>query len=146
MKNLFKLIFLSFALVVMFTGCEKENEVIDNNVTVFKAMLFGASQVPSTPSSAMGKATLTFDENTMSFTIVTTYTGVTPTAGYINNGVAAVNGPAVFSFDITPSPITYQSGVLTKEQVEELFAGRMYINLHSEKYPEGEIRGQLFKQ
>lgn len=146
MKSLFKRIYISFALVALLASCEKDNEIIDNDVTVFKAMLFGASQVPSNASTARGKATLTVDENTMRFTIVATYTGLTPTAGHIHNGVAAVNGPALFPFEITASPISYQSGVLTQEQVDELFAGRMYINLHSEEYPDGEIRGQLFKQ
>jgi hypothetical protein len=47
---------------------------------------------------------------------------------------------------MSSSPITLESGVLTQEQIDELFDGRMYVNLHTEEYPGGEIRGQLMKQ
>ena len=53
--------------------------------------------------------------------------------------------PYLVGYDLM-SPNTFQSSVLTLEQIEALFEGRMYVDLHSIKYPEGEIRGQLIKQ
>lgn len=40
------------------------------------------------------------------------------------------------------SPIV-GSGTITPEQVEEIKAGKWYLNLHTEANPDGEIRGQV---
>ena len=44
------------------------------------------------------------------------------------------------------SPITYHSGVLTVQEVEALFEGKLYVDFHTKAYPNGEIRGQFEKQ
>jgi hypothetical protein len=41
-----------------------------------------------------------------------------------------------------PSPITGQA-TLSEEQANELMAGQYYFNIHTEKNPTGEIRGQV---
>ena len=40
------------------------------------------------------------------------------------------------------SPLAFVD-TLTAEQVADLKAGLYYVNIHSKKYPNGEIRGQL---
>lgn len=148
MNNLFKLIVIAVVLTTLFSSCSKDDEDNDNDydITVFKATLVGSSEVPSNPSTATGSTTLTFNESTKKFIAVTTYSGLTPNAGHIHNAVVGENGPVIFPFVITPSPITLQSGELTEEQINELFNGRMYVNLHTTEYPGGEIRGQLVEQ
>ena len=146
MSNLFNLLIITVSLTTLLTACDNDDPNDKDNTTVFKTMLVGPSEVPSTYSLAIGATTLTFNESTKRFVAVTTYTGLTPTAGHIHNAPAGVNGDVVFSFEITASPITYQSVVLTQQQINELFNGRMYVNLHTAEYPEGEIRGQLIKQ
>ena len=37
------------------------------------------------------------------------------------------------------------SGDITAEQIAELEDGKYYVNVHTEEYPDGEIRGQLAK-
>jgi hypothetical protein len=47
---------------------------------------------------------------------------------------------------ITISPLESPmkgSAVLTDDQSKALTSGNMYINVHTVKYPDGEIRGQL---
>ena len=47
---------------------------------------------------------------------------------------------------ITISPLASPmkgAAVLTEDQAKALLGGNMYINVHSAKYPDGEIRGQL---
>lgn len=147
MKRIFKLIVISVFLATLFTTCN--NDVINNDrgeITIFKAMLDGASEVPSNSSIATGTTTLTFYESTKTFVAVTTYSGLIPTGGHIHNAIEGENGAIVFSFVIGPSPITFESDTLTQQQIDELFNGRMYVNLHTLEFPQGEIRGQLIEQ
>ena len=45
-----------------------------------------------------------------------------------------------------PSPIIYHSAVLTEQEIEALFEGKLYVDFHTNTFPNGEIRGQLEKQ
>lgn len=146
MRSLFRLIVIAIVFTTLFVTCDKNDNNDGGDITIFKAILIGSSEVPPNASTATGTTILTFYESTMKFTAVTTYTGLTPTAGHIHNAAVGVSGAAVFPFVMGPSPITYQSGMLTQGQINELFNERMYVNLHTTAYPDGEIRGQLIEQ
>lgn len=73
-----------------------------------------------------------------------------PIAGspaHIHLGDIGENGPVVFNLDVTPSSATSGklSGTfdLTDEQVATFLDGDYYVNLHTEKNPMGELRGQI---
>jgi hypothetical protein len=57
----------------------------------------------------------------------------------------AMRGPAVGDLTATPATSGTISGSieLTKAQVDDLAAGRLYVQLHSEKAPEGNLWGWL---
>jgi hypothetical protein len=57
----------------------------------------------------------------------------------------AMRGPAIGDLAATPSTSGSISGSieLTKAQVDDLAAGRLYVQLHSEKAPEGNLWGWL---
>lgn len=114
---------------------------------LFKATMNGASQPTPNTSTATGAATLTFNLDTKIYTVVVTYTGLTPTAGHIHKGAVGVAGSIVYPF-ATPisSPINFTSPALTLAQEADLNGGLNYVNLHTTAFPGGEIRGQLLKQ
>lgn len=143
MKSI-KLLLAIMVLSFLFVSCKKDKK--DDNMTVFKAMLKGSSEVPSNGSTATGNTTLTYNGDTKTFTAVTTYSGLTPTMGHIHKAVAGSNGPVIFPFTDLGSPITLTSSSLTEAQVTALFKDSMYVNLHTTAHPGGEIRGQLIKQ
>jgi hypothetical protein len=117
-----------------------------NNV-IFKATLNGASETPPTSSKGSGTATLTYNTQTKTFKIVVTYSGVTATAAHIHKGAKGQSGDVVFPFPLpVTSPINYASAPLDAKQQADLYAGLYYINIHSNAFPAGEIRGQLIKQ
>lgn len=118
----------------------------NSGTTIFKAELKGSSEVPANPSTASGTSTLTYNNTTKTFTDVTSYSGITPNMGHIHKAAVGENGPVVFPFTELNSPITLTSSPLTDDQVNALFKDSMYVNLHTTKYPGGEIRGQLIKQ
>ena len=128
-------------------ACDKEDDKVDDNIVIYKAMLKGSDEVPSNASTANGTTILTFNKDTKKFNAVTTYSGLTPMGGHIHMAAKGANGPVIYPFgDNLSSPITYQSGVLTDEQVKALMDEMLYSNLHTTAYPGGEIRGQLMKQ
>lgn len=145
MKKFLGPVVLSGLFMLTFTSCEKDKKEEDNK-TVFKATLSGANEVPSNPSTATGTTTLTYDGDTKTFTAVTTYTGLTPTMGHIHKAVKGENGPVIFPFTNLASPITLNSGVLTDAQINALYKDSLYVNLHTQAYPGGEIRGQLTEE
>ena len=60
----------------------------------------------------------------------------------------AMRGPAIGDLKIDPGTSGTIAGTLelTKEQVDDLANGRLYIQLHSEKAPEGNLWGWLLIQ
>ena len=144
MSKLFKLLTVTLLFAFVFTSCEKDKE--ENKQTIFKATLSGSNEVPANNSMATGSTTLTYNEDTKTFTAVTTYSGLTPTAGHIHKAAKGENGPVIFPFTDLTSPINLTSAALTDAQVTALFKDSMYVNLHTAEHPGGEIRGQLMKQ
>src|SRR5665213_2501660 len=125
------------------TAKSNDNTMAKSDTTVFTATLKGSDEVPANPSTATGTTTLTYNGATKTFTAVTSYSGITPIMGHIHKAAVGQNGPVVFPFTELASPITLTSGPLTDDQVNALFKDSMYVNLHTKKYPGGEIRGQL---
>jgi hypothetical protein len=118
---------------------------VSAEMLAFKADLKGASEVPPNDSPATGTATVDVDTATKEAKWTVQYSGMTgeATAAHIH-GPAAVGenaGPAV---DMS-GKIESGSGTLTDAQLADLQAGKMYVNIHTAKFPDGEIRGQLAK-
>jgi hypothetical protein len=69
--------------------------------------------------------------------------------GHIHVGAPSVDGPPVRHTPRTPFGLldvwttTDLENPLTREHIDALFAGQYYVNLHTQKYLAGEIRGQI---
>ncbi|RED22709.1 CHRD domain-containing protein [Flavobacterium cutihirudinis] len=145
---------LNFSVIVclFFIGvsCSSNND--DNPtppkpvIVTFNATLSGASEVPANASTATGTATLSYNKTTKIFTLNVNYSGLTPTMGHIHKGAAGTNGAIIFPFTDIASPISYTSPVLTAAQETDLLANNYYVNLHTEAFTAGEIRGQLITE
>jgi hypothetical protein len=101
--------------------------------------------VPATTSKGSGTATLTFDPDTRVLTWKVTYSGLTgpATAAHIHGPAApGKNAPVLVPFEKVDSPIE-GSIKLTDQQIADLKAGDLYINIHTAANKAGEIRGQV---
>lgn len=110
----------------------------------FTVQLSGAQQVPPVQASATGKADLTYDPSTRVVTWTIIYSGLSGTAT-----MAHFHGPAGkleiwLSKRGSPaeSPIKGEA-TLTSEQAQLFAAGDLYINVHTQAHPGGELRGQV---
>ncbi len=110
---------------------------------MFRTTLTGWEEVPprETPAWGIGHATLDLDTN--GFTFEYSFEGLLApqTAAHIHVAPRGANGPVLYPLpNGSPSSVAL---ILTDEDVMNLRAGNWYVNVHSQLYPGGEIRGQF---
>ncbi len=111
----------------------------------FTAHLNGASEVPPTKSDGTGTLTATLDTSTKILVYTLTYSGLSgPAVAAHFHGPAPAGKNAGVELPIKP-PASPAKGTahLTDQQVSDLEAGLLYVNVHSKAHPAGEIRGQV---
>lgn len=105
--------------------------------------LSGAQEVPPNSSAAKGSGEISvMPDGMVSGSIMVS--GMTPTAAHIHDGASTANGPVIIKLDRTANGFAVPAGAkFTDEQLAKFKAGNTYVNVHSEAFPPGEIRGQL---
>lgn len=109
-----------------------------------KAKLTGNQEVPPVQTPASGSAAIMVNENeSVTGSIVTS--GINATAAHIHAGAAGKNGPVVIPLEKkSDNEFVVPAGArLSEAQYEELKAGNLYVNVHSDAHKDGEIRAQL---
>ncbi len=108
------------------------------------------SPMPVTPQTVRtitgeGEVRAVLNGNTL--TVSGNYTGMSSAAtmAHIHQGPKAIPGPVVLRLDIAGGNAGTISGTLTltPELIEALHAESLYVQIHSETNPEGELRGWL---
>ncbi|WP_026622365.1 hypothetical protein M728_003312 [Ensifer sp. WSM1721] len=111
----------------------------------FRADLRGSSEVPPNDSAGRGTANISFDTDTKKLTWTVNSSGLSgeATAAHFHGPAAASEnaGPVV---DVS-NALASGSAEITEKHLADLQAGRWYLNIHTEKFPDGEIRGQVEK-
>ena len=107
--------------------------------------------MPTTPQTVTtitgeGEVILTLNGNTL--TVSGNFTGMNSVAtmAHVHNGPPAQPGPVVHQLEVTKMPAGEISAVLelTDAQVTALRNNELYIQVHSETNPPGELRGWIF--
>ena len=113
----------------------------------FSAELSGANEVPPNDSAASGLATVTFDTDTRMLSWSITYEEMSgPVIGSHIHGPAGEGVNAGILVGLEPDLSPMEGSVeINDEQAGHILNGETYINLHTEKYPSGELRGQLLR-
>ena len=115
------------------------------DTVMYKATLTAAAVVPPTDSKGSGNADVTFDTATKKLSWKVSFDKLTgaPTAAHFHGPAGPKDnaGPVV---DVTAN-IKDGSAAITDAQAADLAAGKWYLNVHTEKFPNGEIRGQVEK-
>lgn len=120
-----------------------------SGTTAYTAALDGSQEVPPTGSAGTGAATVLLSADQMTLTVDLSWSGLTSSAtgAHVHNAAPGVSGPIIFPLTGVPAAqagcVPEQSFAITPAQVTELQGGRFYLNVHSEQFSGGEIRGQL---
>ena len=108
-----------------------------------KVSLSGTEQVPplNVPGSGSGSFRVA-DDGTITGSVTTK--DVQGTMAHIHRGAKGANGPVIVPLDKKGDTYSVPAGrKLTPEQIADLKAGRLYVNVHTERNKGGEVRGQL---
>ena len=102
-----------------------------------------AEEVPAASSQGSGSGSIRVAEDGSVSGSVST-TGVQGTMAHIHQGAKGMNGPVIVP--LTKSGDTYTvpaNAKLNASQMQALKSGSLYVNVHSDKFKGGEVRGQL---
>lgn len=141
----------------------------DHHSVTLRASLHGLDEVPPTTSPATGTLRATLDETTKTITFTLDYRNMsgTPAAAHIHFGQTKVNGGVMVFFcggggkpacppatsgtiagTIAAADVVGPTaqGVAPGDFASVVYAirtGNAYANIHSAKFPAGELRGQI---
>jgi uncharacterized repeat protein (TIGR01451 family) len=119
-------------------------EISGKQPALFTATLTGAQETPPNTSTATGTATLLLSPDEKTARVSLSFSGLSSaqSGAHIHGpGAAGVVAPILF-----PLPSGNLSDVviaLTSTDVQDLKNGLLYINVHSNNFTNGEIRGQF---
>ncbi len=112
---------------------------------MFHATLDDASEVPPKTGDGKGMLDATLDTATKTLTYTLTYSGLTGTPSMAHfHGPAApgANAGVLVPIPVAPSPIK-GTATLTDAQISDFESGKVYVNIHTQANPGGEVRGQV---
>jgi hypothetical protein len=111
----------------------------------FIAQLDGSQEGSSIVTSATGTAFAVLDPSIKTLTYRITYANLDSTffAAHFHEGAPGVSGPVVEPITSFQGNTANGSWSVPDTLISALMKGDIYINIHSDKYKSGEIRGQL---
>jgi uncharacterized repeat protein (TIGR01451 family) len=111
---------------------------------LFTATLSAAQETPATNSTASGSATLLLSPDELTARVSLNFSGLSSAqiSAHIH-GPAAVGVPGPILFPLPTGQVSDFEIALSPGQATELKNGLWYLNVHSNNFPNGEIRGQF---
>jgi hypothetical protein len=123
-----------------YAGGEIRGQVVAENFAVISNVVATSKQeIPQNISTATATLNGLFDKTTKKLTYTLASNGLTPTVLHLHKGEVGVSGPV----NVTLSATGGITDAFTAQQETDLFAGSLYLNIHSATYAGGEIRGQV---
>ena len=137
-KPKFTMVIAGLTLVVLGTASAAQAEIMK-----FYADMTAGDATPPTDSKANGTAFVTVDTDAKQLMWTVQIDGLTgdATAAHIH-GPAAKGEKAGPEIDMSKA-IMGGNAAITDAQIADIKAGKTYVNVHTAKFPDGEIRGQL---
>lgn len=119
------------------------NPMQNGTSAIFTALLTAADEDIAT--AAEGTAVMLLSEDQRTLTIEAAASGLTTPLflAHIHDGDLMQSGMPVVTLGTTPYGVSQTWTDLTPQDVAKLFNGEYYLNLHTTRYTNGEIRGQI---
>lgn len=136
--------FRNFCMTTVLSGAVLVVAAANALAADIKVTLSGDQEVPAVKTSATGSGTISVgDDKSVKGSVRTT--GVVGTMAHIHEAAPGKNGPvAIPLMKAADNQWSVPAGAkFSDAQYENYKAGNMYVNVHSDAHPDGEIRGQL---
>ena len=119
--------------------------LLSANVFAQELRLTGEQEVPPNTSTVVGTGSIKIDADGNVSGSVSAPTLKQPRAAHIHLGAPGQSGPPIITLNGgDPGTWTVPQGAkLTPEQMLSWKAGNLYVNVHTEAHPGGELRTQL---
>ena len=143
-------------------ACDDDDSTSPNTTVTYVSNMNAASEIPpSAGSSGTGTATYVLSGRMISYTVTVDGLSDTAIANHIHVGNSQTNGAIIVPFNPAhiktgqlasgtidlDQPIVSGSSSMTGDSLLALFnSGNAYTNVHTPRFPAGEIRGQIIKQ
>lgn len=112
--------------------------------SLFVLHLSADQEVPPLPETGLrGGCMMQFNAAASELSLVCTHNVIDATVMHIHRGARGVNGPVVFDLGNPVSPVNATWSGMSPADVADLFAGNLYVNIHTAGRPAGAIRGQI---
>ncbi len=121
------------------------NPLVPAATATHVAALTGPNEIPPANTPATGQAWILFDPATNALTWTVEYAGLTGEATgahFHGPGVRGMNAAVVLSLGTALGSPIQGTVILTPAQAAQFASGRWYLNVHTPRFPNGEIRGQ----
>ncbi len=120
---------------------EIRGQILPRTIDNFVFFADSGQQVPPVLSPASGQCFADLGDDATSLFIQCSHSVTQATVGHLHDAPPGENGPVVFDF---PATNPFSANVpMSPRLVADFMAGFLYVNVHSQDFPEGEIRGQL---
>ncbi|GGW95629.1 CHRD domain-containing protein [Alteromonas halophila] len=111
----------------------------------YSVSLSGHQEVPAVDVMTMAAAMVEIDEDLPAFRITLDASMVeNANAAHVHDGDIGMNGDVAFPLTASgDGEFVLEQTMLTPELLEDLTSGEWYLNVHTDAYPSGEVRGQI---
>jgi hypothetical protein len=137
---------LPLCLIVLLSGCTGWMSEPPRSTTSFRATLSGTAETPPADTSAGGtlKAEYSHLSHVLKWELYVNGLSSPMTRGYFHgpDGVGGEQGIVELNLPFADNALI-GGATLTEQQAADLLAGRWYVDIQTEQFPGGEIRGPV---
>jgi hypothetical protein len=147
--NMTRASLVGMAFAALLAGCQQQIADVTAKRAEYKAVLNGASEVPPNTSPGRGELEASYNPSSRDLEWRLRFSDLSgPVTMAHFHGPAGPGANAGVAVPINSTFVgTLQRGEvkLTDAQAADLAAGRWYVNIHTGRFPNGEIRGQVVR-
>jgi len=128
-------------------GGEIRAQILPEDFVLYFTSLSGANEAPRVDTPASARAGVTVNTASGAIVVQARVSALdTASAAHVHDGFAGENGPVLVGLTqdgANPGRWFVEDGMLNAAGLDSFNAGGLYVNVHSDSNPGGEIRGQI---